>query len=336
MNKVKYIAISIGDPSGIGIEITLKSLYKINKDKCYKPILVGCKKSIHSVYLKLKSLNINDLQNPSELNIIDIPLKGSLNPGNPDKNSGEASFNWLTHATNLVLNGKAQALVTAPIAKYSWHKAGHIYPGQTERLAEITNCKKVSMLFTAISPHNKWRFNTLLTTTHVPLYEVPKRLNAQLIIEKLNTLSSFCEKFNNNPKIAIAGLNPHSGEQGCLGKEEIQWLIPTINEWKECNKNIQIEGPIPPDTCWISASQAWKEKQYQNHFFDGYLALYHDQGLIPVKLIAFESAVNTTLGLPFIRTSPDHGTAFDIAGKGIARATSMIAAIEAAWELSEA
>ena len=155
-----------------------------------------------------------------------------------------------------------------------------------------------------------------------------------LIFSKLNTLLEFCKNFKKNPTISIAGLNPHSGENGFLGKEEINWLIPTINQWKKENPKVNVLGPISPDTCWISSSRAWNTIPTSNTP-DGILALYHDQGLIPIKLISFDNAVNTTLGLPFIRTSPDHGTGFDISKKAIARHESMASAIETAWQLSK-
>ncbi len=337
MNKIQSsnnIAIAIGDPSGIGIEVTLKSLFHLKNNKKIDIILVGCKKTINKIYMDLKKKGINKLEDPSQYKILDIPCEGEFVPGKTSLEAGKASFNWLTHASNLVLNKKAKALVTAPITKFSWHQAGHFYPGQTERLAEITNSKEVSMLFTAISPKSTWRFNTLLATTHIPLSKINKELSKELIIKKMDMLLTFCKKFNNKPKIAIAGLNPHSGENGQLGKEEIEWLIPTLKQWKKNNPLVEIFGPIPPDTCWISASKAWDGDKSVPNKYDGYLALYHDQGLIPVKLIAFDLAVNTTLGLPFVRTSPDHGTGLDIAGQGIARPESMIEAIKAAWELS--
>ena len=342
MNHPKYkhdtempIAISIGDPAGIGIEVILKALKRVETKKECNPILVGCRKTLNNIYKDFYERGLNELSNPEEYKIIDIPFSGNLEPGQPNQDTGEASFEWLNNATKLVLNGKAKALVTAPIAKHMWHQAGHFYPGQTERLGELASCKNFSMLFTAISPINKWRFNTLLATTHIPLKEVVKVLTPELINNKLDALLKFCKRFSGNPKLAIAGLNPHAGEQGDLGNEEIDWLIPTIKEWKSKHKNIQLDGPFPPDTCWLSAAESWKNLNRKLNNYDGFLALYHDQGLIPVKLIAFESAVNTTIGLPFIRTSPDHGTAFDIAGHGIARPQSMLSAIEAASELAK-
>ncbi len=328
------IVIALGDPAGIGIEVTLKALASKQLPSKMKPLLVGCKKSLSIVYSNLKSQGITCLANPKDFDIENLPINGELNPGQPNSTTGEASFHWLTHATNFLLRGEGRALVTAPISKYSWHKAGHIYPGQTERLAEMAGTKHPSMLFTAVSPHNGWQLNTLLATTHIPLAEVPQKLTPKLIEFKLNTLLKFCKKFKDNPRIAISGLNPHAGEEGALGTEEIQWLIPLLQEWQTKHSDIQLIGPISPDTCWLSAAKAW-QKGPNKESPDGILALYHDQGLIPMKLIAFEEAVNTTLGLPFLRTSPDHGTAFDIAGKGFANPKSMIAALKASWKLTE-
>ncbi len=327
------VAISLGDPAGIGIEVILKALGSSKLPTAMQPILIGCRKTVQQIYSQLKLQGIKALADPKHLDILDLPLREGFNPGHPNANTGEASFDWLTRATELLINKQARALVTGPISKNAWNQAGHPYPGQTERIAEMAGSKNPSMLFTAISPKNSWRLNTLLATTHIPLSEVPKHLCPELIISKLNTLMNFCQRFHTYPKLAVAGLNPHSGENGILGNEEIEWLIPTLMKWKSDNKSILLEGPIPPDTCWISASKAWQGISSPNSP-NGILALYHDQGLIPIKTIAFEEAVNTTLGLPFIRTSPDHGTGFDIAGKGIANETSMLAALQAAWEFT--
>ena len=327
------IVIALGDPAGIGIEVTLKALGSNKLPAGINPLLVGCKENINFTYSNLSSKGITHLAHPKDLNIINMPINSLVNAGEPNEISGDASFRWLTSATDLVMRGDVRAIVTAPISKYFWHQAGHIYPGQTERLAEIAGTNNPSMLFTAISPMNGWRFNTLLATTHIPLSEIPKKLTPSLIEEKLDALLKFCKIFKDRPRLVVAGLNPHAGEEGKLGTEEIEWLIPLINRWKANNTEIQLDGPIAPDTCWLSASRAWQENP-NDKSPDGILALYHDQGLIPMKLIAFDQAVNTTLGLPFIRTSPDHGTAFDIAGKGLANSTSMLAALTTAWELS--
>ena len=333
INKCRLV-IPIGDPAGIGTEITLKALSSLELTNNIEPILIGCKKQIELTYKELILKTNQDIINPSKLEVLDIPFDGNLVIGKGSSETGNASFNYLTKGIDLIKKKQARAIVTAPIAKYAWHKAGHFYSGQTERLSELDGINNPSMLFTAISPINGWRLNTLLATTHIPLKEVPNQLNPAIVIAKLNTLLEFCKKFKHNPKLAIAGLNPHSGEEGEIGKEEISWLIPTLKKWRKQNPNVNLEGPLPPDTCWLSAAKAWKEKSYLESP-DGILALYHDQGLIAVKLIAFDSAVNTTLGLSFTRTSPDHGTAFDIAGKGIAKPDSMVAAIRTACELSK-
>jgi len=332
-NVNNTLVISLGDPAGIGTEITLKALGSNHLNENINPLLVGCKNNIFKTYSKLIHHGINNIPDPKDLNIIDIPLEKTIVPGIVDKNTGSASFKYLFNAINLVLEGKAKALVTAPISKIAWHKAGHKFAGQTELLGKLTN-KRTSMLFTAISPNNGWRFNTLLATTHIPLKKINNNLTKELIKYKLDSLLSFCRQFKEKPSIQIAGLNPHAGEEGKIGIEEQNLIIPVLNEWKLDNPAIEINGPIPPDTCWISSADAWNSESNENNAPDGILALYHDQGLIPVKLIAFDEAVNTTLGLPFIRTSPDHGTALDIAGKYKARETSMIAAINNAWILS--
>ena len=334
------LAIALGDPAGIGAEVVLKAIQRIRLvQPSFNPLFVGCRHWLESSYQQQIGAGIEGLCNPSELELLHIPLSHSVEAGQASASSGAASFAWLTAATNAVLSGNCTALCTAPIAKHTWHAAGHYYPGQTERLAELCGVADAAMLFTARSPHNGWRFNTLLATTHIPLSSVCKALNASLLRRRISQLNSFCLRFNAAPKLAVAGLNPHAGEEGQLGSEERDWIKPLLNELR-CNnadnKGLNLEGPLAPDSCWIGASKAWHNKNKSDlniDAFDGYLALYHDQGLIPTKLLAFDQAVNTTLGLPFLRTSPDHGTAFHIAGKGIARAESMEAAINTALEL---
>ena len=188
------------------------------------------------------------------------------------------------------------------------------------------------MLFTAKSPITGWRFNTLLATTHIALCEVPKQLTTDLIHSKLDLLKNFCSSYTNKPTLKVSGLNPHAGEEGILGNEEQNWLNHALITWNEKNRDIKLLGPLSPDTCWNSSAKAWRNKDAEKH--DGILAMYHDQGLIPMKVIALNHSVNTTIGLPFIRTSPDHGTGFDIAGKGSAEPHSMIESIKAAIEMS--
>ena len=317
------------------MEVTLKALADPRCPQGMKPLLVGCRASLKRTHQLLHNLKGVPLANPDDLEVEDLPIpNGPVDPGNAGACSGEAGFRWLSRAVELIQGGRGRALVTAPIAKHTWHAAGHPYPGQTERLAELDGAASASMLFTAVSPSTGWRLNTLLATTHIPLQQVSQALTPALVSSKLETLARFCQRFNPSPQLLVAGLNPHAGEKGQLGIEEEQWLTPLLHQWVEANPTIRLRGPLPPDTCWLSAAQAWSSTNTPGP--DGILALYHDQGLIPVKLLAFDQAVNTTLGLSFLRTSPDHGTGFNIAGQGIARCDSMLAAIDAAWTLSQA
>jgi 4-hydroxythreonine-4-phosphate dehydrogenase len=323
------LAIALGDPAGIGAEVTLKAIAQGEWGPT-PPLLVGCRRWLEASYQTLKGRSATALTDPADLEIIDHPLAEGVQPGQTSPACGDASFHWLTAAVELVHSGRCHSLVTAPIAKSSWHAANHRYPGQTERLAELTGSTNASMLFTAKSPHSPWRLNTLLATSHIPLAAVPQTLDQALIARKLDALAGFCRRFSAKPHLVVAGLNPHAGEGGQLGIEESLWLEAALDDWRQHHPDVLLEGPLPPDTCWLSAAQAWQGKASGP---DGYLALYHDQGLIPVKLLAFDAAVNTTLGLPFLRTSPDHGTGFGIAGQGIARPDSMAAALAAALEL---
>lgn len=329
------LVIALGDPAGIGMEVTLKALADPRRPEGLRPLVVGCRKTLEDTYTRLKAQRCPLLIDPSDLDIDDLPIQEAITPGIPSPESGASSFRWLSHAVSRVKGEPTLGLVTAPIAKHAWHAAGHDYPGQTERLAELDGADQASMLFTAVSPKRGWRLNTLLATTHLPLQQVPGALTPDLILRKLDVLYAFCLRFNPNPRLLVAGLNPHAGEQGRLGSEETSWLIPALDAWQHNHPHVHLSGPVPPDTCWLSAAKAWKLGG-QPESPDGILAMYHDQGLIPMKLMAFDEAVNTTLGLSFLRTSPDHGTGFDIAGQGVARSTSMVAAIRAAWDLRQA
>lgn len=328
------LVISLGDPAGIGMEVVLKALASPDLPADLQPLLVGCRRSLSSTYNQLKRQGCTSVVDPDGLAVLDLPLNAEVAPGAPSVAGGAASFQWLTESVRCLSDPGGRALVTAPIAKHLWHAAGHSYPGQTERLAELANQTRCSMLFTAVSAQTGWRLNTLLATTHIPLTAVPTVLTAELVEHKLNVLLNFCQRFNPQPRLTVSGLNPHAGEEGKIGAEEMEWLSPLLQRWRAAHPQIQLDGPLPPDTCWLQAAAAWRDSRCREAAPDGILALYHDQGLIPVKLLAFDAAVNTTLELPFLRTSPDHGTGFDIAGQGIARADSMIAAIQAAWDLS--
>ncbi|HIK07358.1 MAG TPA: 4-hydroxythreonine-4-phosphate dehydrogenase PdxA [Trichormus sp. M33_DOE_039] len=334
------LAITLGDPAGIGPEVILKALADPEIAQDFDLTIIGSRDLLVRIYEELTTTdNFIPLANPYELNLVDVPLnieaEKEIITGMGNAASGAASFAYMEYAIAQTLAGFFDGIVTAPIAKSAWKSAGHIYPGQTELLAEKSGVECFGMLFVARSPYTGWTLRTLLATTHIPLAQVAKTLTPELLTKKLDLLVECLEQdFGiTSGRIAIAGLNPHSGEQGQLGTEEQDWLIPWLEVEQQKRPNFQLEGPIPPDTMWVKPGQAWYDNSQGQHPADAYLALYHDQGLIPVKLMAFDRAVNTSIGLPFVRTSPDHGTAFDIAGKGIADATSMKAAIELAAEL---
>lgn len=350
------LAVTLGDPAGIGPEVVLKALADPEVTTDCEITVIGSRSLLHSTYTHLRQTleEKNALVDLDRLSILDIELEGSdgrqITPGVGNAASGAASFAYLEKAIALTLTGEFDGIVTAPIAKSLWKAAGHDYPGQTEVLATSSGVERFGMLFVARSPHSGWLLRTLLATTHIPLRQVADTLTPELMTKKLDLLVECLHgDFGlETPRIAISGLNPHSGEQGQLGREEQDWLIPWLDQERQKHPKLQLDGPVPPDTLWVKAGQAWYNSSIQNpscaasapkvvptipNLPDAYLALYHDQGLIPVKLMAFDRAINTTIGLPFVRTSPDHGTAFDIAGQGIANATSTKAAIQLAAEL---
>jgi 4-hydroxythreonine-4-phosphate dehydrogenase len=319
----------MGDPAGIGPEVVLKALAEKPWDEVAAITVLGSLSILEATYEQLGTRE--HLANPATLSIIDWSdiSVANVRPGQGDAVSGAASFAYLDQAITRTLAGEFDGIVTAPIAKSAWQLAGHDYPGQTEVLAQRAGVQQVGMMFVGRSPLTGWTLRTLLATTHIPLQAVPLVLTPELLTAKLVLLlTSLAQDFGlTHPTVAIAGLNPHSGEAGKLGREEQDWLIPWLEEMRQTYPAARLVGPIPPDTMWVAAGQAWLQDA-QTNVADAFLALYHDQGLIPVKLLAFDQAINTTIGLPFVRTSPDHGTAFDIAGKGLARAESMRAAIE--------
>ena len=350
------LAVTLGDPAGIGPEVVLKALAAPEVTKDCEITVIGSRSLLHSTYTHLRQTieQKDTLADLDQLSILDMELEASdrrqITPGVGNAASGAASFAYLEKAIALTLTSEFDGIVTAPIAKSLWKAAGHDYPGQTEVLAISSGVERFGMLFVARSPHSGWLLRTLLATTHIPLRQVADTLTPELMTKKLDLL---VECLHNDfgletPRIAISGLNPHSGEQGQLGREEQDWLIPWLDQERKKYPKLQLDGLVPPDTLWVKAGQAWYDCSVPNpssvgsapkvqsqisNLPDAYLALYHDQGLIPVKLMAFDRAINTTIGLRFVRTSPDHGTAFDIAGQGIANATSMKAAIQLAAEL---
>lgn len=328
------LALTLGDPAGIGPEVVLKAL-GASAWATAEITVVGTAAILQQAHDRLRQTFAGPLPALEALTLLEVPVAlpepaGGWQPG---RSSGAASFAFLQAAIAETMANRFDAIVTAPIAKSAWKAAGHHYPGQTELLAAGAGTDRFAMAFVARSPHTGWTLRSLLATTHIPLQQVSQTLTCERLSGQLELLIEWLQQdFGiTAPRLAIAGLNPHSGEQGQLGHEEQDWLIPWIERQRQRFPQAQISGPLPPDTMWVAPGQAWfGNGSAMAH--DAYLALYHDQGLIPVKLMAFDRAVNTTLGLPFVRTSPDHGTAFDIAGRGLADPTSLIAALELAIE----
>ena len=238
--------------------------------------------------------------------------------GNPLTKRRAGAADWVVEGAKRCLAGELAALVTAPISKKLLRDAGYRFEGHTELLAHIARTKRFAMMLVG-GP-----LRVALVTIHVPLAKVPRLLSTKKIIEVIELSHDVCRRFGiRHPRIGVAGLNPHAGESGLLGDEERRIIAPAVR--RAARKKINVTGPWPADTLF--------HKAYHGEF-DAVVAMYHDQGLAPLKMIAFDSGVNLTLGLPFVRTSPDHGTAFDIAGKNIARPDSMIAAINLAANLA--
>ncbi|MEL6222251.1 MAG: 4-hydroxythreonine-4-phosphate dehydrogenase PdxA [Cyanobacteria bacterium J06627_8] len=334
------LVVSFGDPAGISPEVILKALADPDLHEKANLTVVGNRTILHNTYHQLTTQSPNlAIAHPDDLTLLNLDFPNTvlegITLGDGNQCSGEVGFQCLYQAIVHTVAGQFDGIVTAPIAKSAWKAAGHHYPGQTELLAEQSNTERFGMMFVARSPHTGWVLRTLLATTHIPLRAVPDTLTATVLTQKLDLLINTLQRdFGlSSPRIAIAGLNPHSGERGQLGREEEDWLLSWLQEMGDRHPTATLTGPIPPDTMWVRPGQAWFGTRQGIKTHDAYLALYHDQGLIPVKLMGFDRAINTTIGLPFVRTSPDHGTAFDIAGKGIADETSMKEAILWAVEL---
>lgn len=302
----------MGDPNGIGAEVIVKALSCSELQGLCEPLVFGSEeileeaKKIVGMSCGFEVVNMGDFD------------RTILRPGKSDKEAGKASLSYIGEAARFALEGRIEAVVTAPITKESIHLAGAKYPGHTEMLQELTRAKRVAMMFEG------GRFRVVLVTIHSALSNVPKLINEEKI---LSTIELAHESLTNlfrisEPKIVVCGLNPHAGEAGAFGDEEILHIVPAIEKARE--KGIDVSGPMPADTLFYHAAQGrW----------DVVIAMYHDQGLIPFKMLSFDEGVNVTLGLPIIRTSPDHGTAYDIAWKGKANPSSMIAAIKLAVRL---
>ncbi len=336
MNK---IVITTGDPNGIGAEITIKALNRLNLPAnsvvliSNKKILDYYEKKSHSEFVPASFLISNKYE------IIEIPYNSDIEPGKVTKESGKFSFQSVKKACEM----NPKAIVTAPVAKNALYLAGYKFRGQTEILQKYLahDNQLAEMLFVA------GNFRVLLLTRHVPLKDII--LTKDMVVEKISNLKDFFVQHLGiiEPKFALCGFNPHAGEDGVLGREEIDILIPAVQELRA--KGVNITNPLPADTLFVKASKEYLSEvqkvgvgkliskdvlssclpAVRCSVFDCYIANYHDQGLIPIKTTAGSKTVNMTIGLDIIRTSPGHGTAFDIAGKNIADETGMIEAIKA-------
>ena len=327
--KAIRTGITMGDPSGIGPEIILKS-FRNSKLRNSRIIVIGDYRVMLAAYdmLRITSFRLNRIPNAGAglfnkevLNILDLDLLNmdELQPGRVQAASGKAAYECIRKAVELAENKDIDAIVTAPINKEALHLGGHKFPGHTEIFANLTGTKDYAMLL-----YDK-KLSVIHVSTHVSLLQAISGLRQERI-EKVIELAHKSMKMlcRDEPRIAVAGINPHAGENGLFGDEEINKIIPAVNNMKV--KGINVEGPIPPDTVFL---QAVKGK------FDVVVAMYHDQGHIPLKLLGFDSGVNVTVGLPFIRTSVDHGTAFDIAWQGKASENSMVEAIKLSMKLAQ-
>lgn len=307
------ILLTLGDPNGIGPEIILKIFSDKKITSSYDLYALGSK----SVFDKYSSLL--KLPKIDPYRVIEITKKEfSLHPGTVEKSAGRLSGDAVKKAIELCLDGKFDAMATLPISKESFNKAGFDYPGHTEMLDDLAGAGSTSMVM--------YSTNLILSliTVHIPLSYVSKKITTKSIINKVISFNnSLVKDFKIKlPRIALLALNPHAGDGGKLGDTELKIISPALKRLQEADFNI--EGPFPADGFF--ASKAYKK-------FDGTIAMYHDQGLIPFKMISKDKGVNYTAGINIIRTSPNHGTGFDIAGKGIANPNSTIEAIKLAAKL---
>ena len=330
------IAVTMGDPAGVGPEICLRLLTDKSVSNFCHPIVFGDAKVLEAAAKKcglpgpkttVETGNTADclqVNSPAVFHLADSHAS-SVVPGVVSKDTGKCSYDFIQSAIDAALAQHVDAVATGPINKEAWQMAGIKYPGHTELFAERAQTDRFCMMMTAPA------FSCSLVTTHVGYHEVPAMLETDRIVEVIqlthDALTRICD---HTPKLTVLGLNPHAGEGGLFGNREEELIIlPAIEKAKE--QGIDIEGPLPPDTAFLP----WKREQT-----DGYICMYHDQGLIPFKALNFDTGVNITLGLsqpnksPLIRTSVDHGTALDIAWQGKADVSSLISAVKLAAQLS--
>ncbi|WP_343711137.1 D-threonate 4-phosphate dehydrogenase [Kosakonia radicincitans] len=322
------IAVTMGDPAGIGPEIIIKSL--VEGELSGAPVVVvGCARTLQRILAmnitpraELKVIDrIADARfAPGVINVIDEPLEDAdaLQPGVVQAQAGDLAYRCIKRATALAMNGEVKAIATAPLNKEALHLAGHHYPGHTELLAHLTGSKDYAMvLYTD-------KLKVIHITTHIALRKFLDTLNQDRVKTVIRVADTFLKRVGyDNPRIAVAGVNPHAGENGLFGDEEINIVGPAVEAMKA--EGLNVTGPCPPDTVFMQCHEG---------MYDMVVAMYHDQGHIPLKLLGFYDGVNITAGLPFIRTSADHGTAFDIAWRGKAKAESMAVSIQLAMQIT--
>lgn len=326
---IKTLAVTIGDVNGIGPEVALKALAQAPRRRDVRIALVGPETAWRywQNYLQInlplpRIVDINEWPEGAPLVVLDNRSEAAeIQIGALSKSAGKIAGEALTQAMALGRAGKIHAIVTAPVSKHALHLAGFHYPGQTELLAEGLGASEFAMMLVAEN------FRVALVTTHLPLRHVAAAISTDLILRRLRVLhKDLTTRFQIvQPRLAVTGLNPHAGEGGLLGDEEKNIIAPALAQAHA--EGLNAAGPFSADALF---------GQYQKNNFDAYLAMYHDQGLIPLKMFGFGRAVNYTAGLPVVRTSPDHGTAFDIAGKNRADSASMVEALRLAAALAAA
>jgi 4-phospho-D-threonate 3-dehydrogenase / 4-phospho-D-erythronate 3-dehydrogenase len=322
------LAISMGDPAGIGPEVILKAAAVLARRRGAPSIAVVGDLSA----MRAAAARIRDVPAPCEWRRGQPPIRltrglgilslsslsaRAIRPAHPTVEGGGAAYDYIVTGARMAMSGEIDALVTAPISKDWMNRAGHHFPGHSELLAQMARTRRWRMMFAG------GELTVALVTAHIGFAKVASALTPRNVLETIRLLSTHLRGTLGvaRPRIAVLGLNPHAGESGMFGDEESRIIAPAIRRAQR--DGIDAYGPLAPDTAFVRKAGAFN--------FDAAVAMYHDQGLIALKTLEFERAVNVTIGLPFVRTSPDHGTAFDIAGKGIANPSSMIAAIEYAW-----
>ncbi len=324
-----WIGISLGDVTGVGPEVSLKAVAAEAAADDYKYLLIGDENSARRLGAALNlNLPLQTYSNSDQsgkffiLNPLPAALPEKLPAGSPL--AADCAVASLRAGGQRCLRGEIDALVTAPVNKESIIRAGHRFVGQTEFLSESAGTHRTAMMLLGTDERGRW-LRVALATVHIPLKSVPEKLTAEKITLAIELAAQSCRDLAlPRAKIAVAGLNPHAGEGGEFGDEEITMIGPVVQAMQK--RGFDVTGPLSGDTVFHYALKGE---------FDVVVAMYHDQGLAPLKAVAFDSGINWTLGLPFIRTSPDHGTAYDIAGKGIANPGSMIAAIRLAKQLAK-